>query len=70
MPSKLSHHSEIEGVWIRNKEFEKIGLAKGSLAVIVRENFGGGDLTALTEANSEAVSCGFYDSGFGIVCLN
>lgn len=70
LSAELSHYSEIEGVWIRNKELESIGLTKGSLAIVVREDFGKGDLIAITELDSEAVSCGFYDFDFGIVCLS
>ncbi|MBC7899021.1 MAG: hypothetical protein H7070_03125, partial [Saprospiraceae bacterium] len=35
----------------------------------VNEKIGRGDLIALSEIENDAVSCGFYDADFGIVCL-
>jgi tetratricopeptide (TPR) repeat protein len=66
---ELSHFDEIEGVWIKNKHLEAVGLKKGSLAIIVNEEVKRGDLVAIAERESEAVSCGFYDIDFGIICL-
>ncbi len=69
LPPSISHYEEIEGVWIKNKHLEKVGLKKGSLAIIVKEKVERGDLVAVLERDSEAVICGFYDIDFGIVCL-
>lgn len=69
IPSELSHYNEIEGVWIKNKHLEKVGLEKGSLAIIVKDEVKRGDLVAISERDTEAVSCGFYDVDFGIICL-
>jgi hypothetical protein len=35
----------------------------------VSEKIRRGDLVALVELKTDLVSCGFYDSDFGIVCL-
>ncbi len=69
LPSEISHFEEIEGVWIKNKHLEKVGLKQGSLAIIVKEEVKRGDLVAVLERESEDVICGFYDIDFGIICL-
>lgn len=69
LPNSLAKFKDYQGIWINNSHLEKVGLRKGSLAVIVSEKVVRGDLIALTEIETGAVSCGFYDSDFGIVCL-
>ncbi|MBS1797208.1 MAG: hypothetical protein JSS81_25505 [Acidobacteria bacterium] len=65
----ISHYEEFQGVWIKNSHLESFGLRKGSLAVVIKDNIKRGDLIAIVEIDSEAVICGFYDTDFGIVCL-
>ncbi len=69
LPAALSHHRDLQGVWIKNSHFEAIGLKKGSLAVVARGKVTRGDLVAVSEIANDAVICGFYDAEFGIVCL-
>ncbi|MBC7900124.1 MAG: hypothetical protein H7070_08735 [Saprospiraceae bacterium] len=69
LPPSLAHYNDYQGVWINNRYLETVGLTKGSLAIIVNEKIGRGDLIALSEIENDAVSCGFYDADFGIVCL-
>jgi tetratricopeptide (TPR) repeat protein len=69
LPPSIAHHSKLQGVWIKSNLLEHIGLVKDSLAVVVSEKVKRGDLIALSELSDDAVSCGFYDSDFGIVCL-
>lgn len=69
LPPELENYTDIQGIWMNNSHFEKIGLHKGSMAVIARENVKPGDLAAVLEKETDEVSCGFYDADFGIVCL-
>lgn len=69
LPASIGNYSEYRGVWINNTQLESIGLAKGSLAIIVKATINRGDLVALSEIDNGEVSCGFYDSDFGVVCL-
>lgn len=69
LPPSISHYTDYEGVWINGTHLEKAGLAKGSLAVVVRQEIRRGDLVAIVETASDLVSCGFYDADFGVVCL-
>ena len=69
LPPSISHYDDYQGVWINNSDLEPYGLVKGSLAVVVSEKIKRGDLVALVELKTDLVSCGFYDSDFGIVCL-
>lgn len=69
MPSELAHYNDIHGFWIKNNHLASIGLAKDCLAVVAREEVRRGDLVAIVETAEDLVSCGFYDSDFGIVCL-
>ena len=69
LPPSLSHFDEYQGVWITNSDLEPYGLVRGSLAVVVPSKVRRGDLVALIETDSDLVSCGFYDTDFGIVCL-
>lgn len=69
LPPSLSHYGSIQGVWIKNNHLAGIGLRKDSLAVVANEKVTGGDLAAIVETATDAISCGFYDAAFGIVCL-
>ena len=69
MPPELAHHNDIQGIWMKNNHLSAIGLPKDSLAVVAREDVKRGDLVAIVETAEDLVSCGFYDSDFGIVCL-
>ena len=69
LPGTLSRYEEYQGLWINNSHLEGTGLKKGSLAVVVRDEIKRGDLVAVTEIETDLVSCGFYDEDFGIVCL-
>lgn len=69
LPPSLAHYEDYQGIWITNKHLESVGLSKGSIAIVVDEEINRGDLIALAEIENNAVSCGFYDSEFGIVCL-
>lgn len=70
LPSSLSMYEDIQGVWINNTHLENVGLVRDSLAVVAPTgNIQRGDLIALEETENKQVSCGFYDHGFGIVCL-
>ena len=69
LPPSIAHYDDYQGIWISNSDLESIGLLRGSLAVVVPVSVKRGDLVALVEKESDLVSCGFYDSDFGIVCL-
>ena len=69
LPSAISHHKEIQGIWIKNAHLETVGLKKDSLAIVAQCEIKRGDLAAISEIETGAVVCGFYDCDFGIVCL-
>ena len=69
LPPSIAHYTDIRGVWISNNHLEKFGLRKGSLAIVAHKEVKRGDLIALTELASDSIICGFYDTDFGIVCL-
>ena len=69
LPASLANYSEYSGVWINNSHLDDLGIPKGSLAVIVNEKVNRGDLVAAVECESGAVICGYYDSDFGMICL-
>jgi len=69
LPPSISHYKEYHGVWLSNSDLEPYGLARGHLAVVVPCSVRRGDLVAIIELENDLVSCGFYDSDFGIVCL-
>ncbi len=69
LPTSLAHYDDYQGIWISNSDLEQYGLSRGSLAIVVPDKVGRGDLIALIELSSDLVSCGLYDSDFGIVCL-
>jgi len=65
----IAHYREFQGVWIKNSYLENFGLQKDSLAVVTKVEIKRGDLVAISEIATGAVLCGFYDSEFGLVCL-
>lgn len=69
LPPELANYADYLGVWINNSDLQPYGLSIGSLAVVVPVSVSRGDLVALLEIATDAVSCGVYDSDFGIVCL-
>ncbi|HUR97474.1 MAG TPA: tetratricopeptide repeat protein [Pyrinomonadaceae bacterium] len=69
LPTSIAHYEDYQGIWISNSDLEQYGLARGSLAIVVPDKVRRGDLVALIELSSDLVSCGLYDSDFGIVCL-
>lgn len=70
LPPSIAHYQEFQVIRIQNTHLEDVGLKKGSLAVVVNEEITRGDLTAVAEKETDLVSCGFYDSEFGIICLD
>lgn len=69
LPPSLAHHTDFQGVWINGSHLEKAGLTDGSLAVVVNGPVKRGDLVAVTGIDTELVSCGLYDTEFGMVSL-
>lgn len=69
LPDQLAHFTNIQGVLIHNSHLERIGLSKGSMAIVSKQDVGRGDLVAVVEKESDAVICGFYDNFFGIISL-
>lgn len=69
LPREIANFDDYHGVWINNSDLEPYGLRRGSLAVVVPSEVKRGDLVAVMEIETESVSCGFFDTDFGIVCL-
>ena len=69
LPESIAGYSDYKGIWIHSGHLEKAGLPQGSLAVLVPQKVRRGDLVAVSEKATGAVSCGYYDAEFGIVCL-
>lgn len=69
IPPSLAAFTRYQGIWINNGHLEQIGIKKGSLTIAVEAPIARGDLVALSEIASGEISCGFYDSDFGLVCL-
>lgn len=69
LPPTIAHYQDFQGVWIKNSHLESFGLQKGTLAVVGKTDLKRGDLVALNETKTDSVFCGFYDSDFGLVCL-
>ena len=69
LPPTIAHYREFQGVWIKNSNLEKFGLPKGALAVVAPTELKRGDLVALHEIATGLTMCGFYDSDFGLICL-
>lgn len=69
LPPTIAHYHNVQGVRIRNSHLEKYDLPIDSLAIVVEDKIKRGDLIAVVEIATDSVVCGFYDSDFGIVCL-
>ena len=70
LPSELKHFTAIQAIWINNRHLESVGLVPGLLAVIgAVKDTERGDLIAVSDIETDAVSCGFYEKELGIVCL-
>jgi tetratricopeptide (TPR) repeat protein len=65
----IAHYQDFQGVWIKNSHLESYGLGRNSLAVVTKTELKRGDLVAINEISTDSVMCGFYDSDFGLVCL-
>ena len=65
----IAHYHDFQGVWIKNSHLESFGIQKGSLAVVTKVEVTRGDLVAINEIATGAVMCGFYDSDFGLICI-
>lgn len=65
----IAHYKDFQGVWIKNSHLESYGLEKDSLALVAKTEIKRGDLVAINEIAADSVMCGFYDSDFGLVCL-
>jgi len=65
----IAHYQEVQGVWIKNSNLENFGLRKGALALVTKAELKRGDLVAINEIATDSVICGFYDSDFGLICL-
>lgn len=69
LPAELAHFDDIQAIRIRNLNLEKFGLKKNSLAIAAAVAVKRGDLVAIAEKSTDEVIVGFYDTDFGIVCL-
>lgn len=69
VPASISSFADYKGVWITNKKLENVGIPSGSLAIVIPGPVSRGELIAVLERKNSVVSCGFYDSEFGIICL-
>ncbi|HVE57238.1 MAG TPA: hypothetical protein VNB22_10450 [Pyrinomonadaceae bacterium] len=65
----IAHYQEFQGIWIKNSNLENFGLRQGALAVVTKAELKRGDLVAVNEIATDSVICGFYDSDFGLICL-
>lgn len=65
----IAHYQEFQGIWIKNSNLENFGLRQGALAVVTKAELKRGDLVAINEIATDSVICGFYDSDFGLICL-
>jgi len=70
LPASVAEYGDYKGLWIHTDHFESIGVKRGDLAILVSGKVERGELVAVADKKTEAVSCGFYDSEFGIVCLD
>lgn len=69
LPAAISGYENYKGVWIHNSHLDAIGVSQGSLALVVGAPLERGEPAAVLHTESGEVSCGFYDSDFGIVAL-
>lgn len=69
LPGSLSHYDSYEVIRIRNNHLNKIGIPKGTLAVVVVDTIKRGDLVAMIETRTKGIICGFYDYFAGIMSI-
>src|SRR5262249_46658824 len=70
IPASLAHYPSYSGIWIQSSNLDRFGLKKGSLAIVVNEEVGRGDLVAIKELKTGAINFGLFDREFGLVCLD
>lgn len=69
LPHSISQFTDYQGAWIRTSGLEDVGLPNGSLAIIADTKVKPGELAALRELETGEIYFGFFDSAYGIVCL-
>ncbi len=69
LPPSISHYSRYQAVRIKNTHLEKIGLTQNTLAIVVDSAVNRGDLAAVSQIEDGSIICGYFDSDFGIICL-
>jgi tetratricopeptide (TPR) repeat protein len=69
LPPEISPNQEFFGVWIKNNNFERFGLKKGYLAIVVGTEIKRGDLVAVSDKDTDLVSIGFFEQEFGLIGL-
>lgn len=69
LPPSIAHYKDFQAVRINNDHLECAGVQRGSLVMVASGPVKRGDLTAVAEIETGSISCGFYDSDFGIVSL-
>jgi tetratricopeptide (TPR) repeat protein len=69
LPPEISPNQEFFGVWIKNNNFERFGLKKGYLAIVIGTEIKKGDLVAVSDKDTDLVSIGFFEKEFGLIGL-
>jgi len=69
LPPSIAHHKDYKGLWVRTAHLESAGVPRNSLVVVVSGAVKRGDLVAVSEKANGQVTCGRYDSEFGIICI-
>lgn len=70
IPTELNQYTDLQAIRISNDHLSCIGINNGALVMAaVNIKAGRGDLVAISEIETNEISCGFYDCEFGIVCL-
>lgn len=70
IPAELSQYAELQAIRINTDHLVCVGVEKGSLVMAASNvDVKRGDMVAISEIKTNEISCGFYDSDFGIICL-
>ena len=69
IPPSLAGAADYKGIWIRSDKLDNAGIPSGSLAIVSQGRVARGDLAAVLDHSTGVVSCGYFDSEFGIICL-
>ena len=71
LPKELAQYDseDLRGVWISSTDLEEFGLTPASLALIAKGEVKRGELAAIEEKASGKVTCGLYDTEFGLISL-